>query len=136
MPADRVTSQAPALSAPPTAAPIARDKRQAFDLRRLFSYTRIETLGLRRDPIRATLALLGLGLALGFSFGNLNLTGVALATVSMVVTAIVMSSAWCVLRSEWNCFLSTSSRIEMPNELIIATTSHQALMRHQNQRSR
>ncbi len=37
-----------------------------------------------------SLALLGLGLALGFSFGDLNLTGLALATVSMVVTAIVI----------------------------------------------
>jgi ribosome-dependent ATPase len=33
--------------------------QQKFDSRRLFSYTRIEALGLRRDPIRATLALLG-----------------------------------------------------------------------------
>ncbi len=37
-----------------------------------------------------SLALLGLGFALGFSFGDLNLTGVTLATVSMVVTAIVI----------------------------------------------
>ena len=58
-PADRVTAQPPALSAPATAAPMAQDTRRAFDLRRLLSYTRIETLGLRRDPIRATLALLG-----------------------------------------------------------------------------
>ncbi len=47
----------------PTAAPVpaagARDKRRSFDLRRLLSYTRIEALGLRRDPIRATLALGG-----------------------------------------------------------------------------
>jgi ribosome-dependent ATPase len=33
--------------------------QRRFDLRRLFSYTRIEALGLRRDPIRATLALAG-----------------------------------------------------------------------------
>ena len=59
--ADRVPSQAPApaLSALPIAGPRDRDKRRAFDLRRLLSYTRIEALGLRRDPIRATLALLG-----------------------------------------------------------------------------
>lgn len=37
-----------------------------------------------------SLALLGLGLALGLSLGDLNWTGVALATVSMVVTAIVI----------------------------------------------
>ncbi|HHB8571012.1 ribosome-associated ATPase/putative transporter RbbA [Klebsiella pneumoniae] len=33
--------------------------RQAFSLRRLFSYSRREALELRRDPIRSTLALLG-----------------------------------------------------------------------------
>ncbi len=33
--------------------------RRRFDPRRLLSYTRIESLGLRRDPIRATLALAG-----------------------------------------------------------------------------
>jgi len=38
---------------------MSQDKGRAFDLRRLFSYSRIEALGLRRDPIRATLALLG-----------------------------------------------------------------------------
>jgi ribosome-dependent ATPase len=32
---------------------------RGFDVRRLLSYTKIESLGLRRDPIRATLALLG-----------------------------------------------------------------------------
>jgi ribosome-dependent ATPase len=60
LPADMVGSQTRALSAaPPAPAPTAPDKRRAFDLRRLFSYTRVEALGLRRDPIRATLALLG-----------------------------------------------------------------------------
>src|SRR5690606_26567018 len=33
--------------------------QRAFDLRRLFSYARRESLELRRDPIRATMALLG-----------------------------------------------------------------------------
>ena len=33
--------------------------RQAFSLRRLFSYSRREALELRRDPLRSTLALLG-----------------------------------------------------------------------------
>jgi len=33
--------------------------RQAFSLQRLFSYSRRETLELRRDPVRSTLALLG-----------------------------------------------------------------------------
>ncbi len=35
--------------------------RQAFSLRRLFSYSRREALELRRDPVRSTLALLGDG---------------------------------------------------------------------------
>ncbi|SIQ36551.1 ribosome-dependent ATPase [Rhizobium sp. RU35A] len=34
-------------------------RRSAFDLRRMFAYTQRETLELRRDPIRATLAILG-----------------------------------------------------------------------------
>ncbi|HYD65553.1 ribosome-associated ATPase/putative transporter RbbA [Azospirillum sp.] len=36
-----------------------KGRHRAFDPRRLFSYARRETLELRRDPIRATLALLG-----------------------------------------------------------------------------
>lgn len=60
LPVDMMGDQSRALSvAPPTSASVAQDKRQAFDLRRLLSYTRVESLGLRRDPIRATLALLG-----------------------------------------------------------------------------
>ncbi|MGO1309272.1 MAG: ribosome-associated ATPase/putative transporter RbbA [Kluyvera intermedia] len=37
----------------------AEPPRQAFSLRRLFSYSRREALELRRDPVRSTLALLG-----------------------------------------------------------------------------
>jgi len=37
----------------------ARPAPQLFDVRRMFSYTRRETLELVRDPVRATLALLG-----------------------------------------------------------------------------
>lgn len=58
-PGETVTSPAPAQSTPPTPSRMGPAKRRRFDLRRLFSYTRIEALGLRRDPIRATLALLG-----------------------------------------------------------------------------
>lgn len=36
-----------------------RNRRRFFDLRRLVSYARLESLELRRDPIRLTLALLG-----------------------------------------------------------------------------
>ncbi|MCC6967350.1 MAG: ribosome-associated ATPase/putative transporter RbbA [Nitrospira sp.] len=57
-PDNRVASPAPALAAPASAV-TAHEKGRGFDVRRLLSYTRIEALGLRRDPIRATLALLG-----------------------------------------------------------------------------
>ncbi|MGE0274128.1 MAG: ribosome-associated ATPase/putative transporter RbbA [Nitrospiraceae bacterium] len=43
----------------PLSVPNVQERQRNFDFRRLFSYTRIEALGLRRDPIRATLALLG-----------------------------------------------------------------------------
>ncbi len=46
-----VSPSVPAVVTPPP--------RGRMDLRRLLSYTRVEALGLRRDPIRATLALLG-----------------------------------------------------------------------------
>ncbi|MHB8811387.1 MAG: ATP-binding cassette domain-containing protein, partial [Desulfobulbaceae bacterium] len=46
-------------SSPPPHGTIVSGKKIGFDLRRLFSYSRREALELRRDPIRATLALLG-----------------------------------------------------------------------------
>ena len=53
--------QAPAAAAPqPVAAPAAAaPPRRGFDLRRMLSYSRREAIELRRDPVRATLALLG-----------------------------------------------------------------------------
>lgn len=39
--------------------PQATSKKRFFDIRRMFSYTRREALELQRDPIRATLAVLG-----------------------------------------------------------------------------
>ncbi|MBK3734597.1 ribosome-associated ATPase/putative transporter RbbA [Azospirillum brasilense] len=46
--------------APPPAAPSGEQATgRLFSLRRMLSYTRLETLELRRDPIRATLALVG-----------------------------------------------------------------------------
>lgn len=44
---------------PPSHDTTAPNKKIGFSLRRLFSYSRREALELRRDPIRATLALLG-----------------------------------------------------------------------------
>jgi len=52
------SGQASAVSPPPRAA-AERTAPRAFDLRRMLSYARRETLELRRDPVRATLALLG-----------------------------------------------------------------------------
>lgn len=54
----------PAPAAQMSDAPVNTDaaperSRQAFSLRRLFSYSRREGLELRRDPVRSTLALLG-----------------------------------------------------------------------------
>jgi len=52
----------PAPEAEMTATPDTQEvepPRQAFSLRRLFSYSRREALELRRDPVRSTLALLG-----------------------------------------------------------------------------
>jgi ribosome-dependent ATPase len=43
----------------PTAGPTLPRKERLFDMRRMLSYTRREALELRRDPIRATLAILG-----------------------------------------------------------------------------
>jgi ribosome-dependent ATPase len=48
-----------AVTPPPTALPRAITPRWGFDPGRAFSYTLRETLELRRDPVRATLALLG-----------------------------------------------------------------------------
>ncbi|MDO8837802.1 MAG: ribosome-associated ATPase/putative transporter RbbA [Parvibaculum sp.] len=45
--------------AAPVTAPGRTSFRRFFDPRRMFSYTRRETLELRRDPVRATLALIG-----------------------------------------------------------------------------
>ena len=51
------TPAAPQPAAGPVAAP--HEGRRLFDPRRMLSYTRREALELRRDPIRATLALVG-----------------------------------------------------------------------------
>ncbi len=52
------------------AAAATTNKRQLFSFRRLFSYSRRETLELKRDPIRGALALLGsLVLMLFFGYG-------------------------------------------------------------------
>ena len=54
-------AQSSPVTAPPEAVPVAAPhaERRLFDPRRMLSYTRREALELRRDPIRATLALVG-----------------------------------------------------------------------------
>lgn len=63
---------------PAQSAPVARWNR-FFDLRRVFAFTQRESLELRRDPIRATLALLGsvilmfvIGYGINMDVGNLS----------------------------------------------------------------
>jgi ribosome-dependent ATPase len=66
---DAIGSEQPATALPPGPAPgAAMDEdgpppapaiRRFFDVRRMFAYSRRESLELRRDPIRATLAILG-----------------------------------------------------------------------------
>lgn len=54
------TEATPAATAkPPMLAPTASARRPYFDLRRAWSYSLRETLELKRDPVRATMALLG-----------------------------------------------------------------------------
>ncbi|MFA6898998.1 MAG: ribosome-associated ATPase/putative transporter RbbA [Desulfurivibrionaceae bacterium] len=53
------TAATAASSAPPPHTTAIFGKKTGFSLRRLFSYSRREAMELRRDPIRATLALLG-----------------------------------------------------------------------------
>ncbi|TDX31050.1 ribosome-dependent ATPase [Modicisalibacter xianhensis] len=63
--------------------PSARPGRLAISLRRLFSYTHRESLELRRDPVRATLALLG-SLILMFIMGygiNMDVENLAYAVL-------------------------------------------------------
>jgi ribosome-dependent ATPase len=57
-PGSLTAAQAKPKAAEETEAP-AHQAQRGFDLRRLFSYSRREALELRRDPVRATLALLG-----------------------------------------------------------------------------
>ncbi len=73
---------------PPSAPP--HDRSVGFDLRRLLSYSRRETLELQRDPIRATLALLGsviLMLIMGYGI-TLDVEGLSFAVLDRDQTSI------------------------------------------------
>ncbi len=86
------TGMQPASVAPPApvVAPAAsKTLRRWFDIRRMFSYSRRETLELRRDPIRLTLALLG-SLILMFVVGygiNLDVEDLTFAVLDRDDTA-------------------------------------------------
>ncbi len=58
-PAEPKRASAPVAVPAPDGSHVAAFTRRAFDPRRMLSYTRRETLELSRDPIRATLALVG-----------------------------------------------------------------------------
>lgn len=62
------TSAAPVMAAPSVPATAPRTRRVPFSLGRAWSYALRETLELRRDPMRATMALLGTALLM-FVFG-------------------------------------------------------------------
>ena len=57
--AESVASPAISAPVPSSVAATAPPSRHVFDIRRMLSYTRRESLELRRDPIRRTMALLG-----------------------------------------------------------------------------
>lgn len=71
----------------PSKAPSARP---AFDLRRMFAYTQREALELRRDPIRATLAVLGsviLMFAIGYGI-NMDVENLSFAVLNRDDTTV------------------------------------------------
>ena len=74
------------IGAAATASPLqdaARHARRRFSLQRLYSYLWRETLELQRDPVRATLALVGsiiLMIVMGFGIGN-DVTGIRYAVL-------------------------------------------------------
>src|SRR4051812_48559761 len=57
-------------------------------------------------------------------------------TSQQIVVNATDSNTLCANGSGCPFLVMTKNTIEMANELIIATTSHQASIRHQNQRSR
>src|SRR5690606_21455511 len=67
-----------------------RQEARLFDIRRMFAYTRRETLELLRDPIRATLATLGsliLMIVIGYGI-NMDVENLSFAVLDQDDTAI------------------------------------------------
>ncbi|HVZ06973.1 ribosome-associated ATPase/putative transporter RbbA [Rhodopila sp.] len=90
-PAGPSGTAAPAADPPAPAADPAPPRRQrGFDPRRLFSYARRESLELRRDPVRATLALVGtviLMLIMGYGI-NLDVEDLSFAVLDRDQTTL------------------------------------------------
>ena len=84
------TPEASVEDSAPMGRPVAsRGNRRRFDIRRMFSYSRRESMELRRDPIRLTLALLG-SLILMFVVGygvNLDVEDLTFAVLDRDKTA-------------------------------------------------
>jgi ribosome-dependent ATPase len=84
------TPEASVEDSAPMGRPVAsRGTRRRFDIRRMFSYSRRESMELRRDPIRLTLALLG-SLILMFVVGygvNLDVEDLTFAVLDRDKTA-------------------------------------------------
>ena len=91
--AQGIRSGQPATPAVPIAAPSGDHKphrRRLFDIRRMLSYSRLETLQLQRDPIRAALALVG-SLVLMFVIGygiNLDVEDLSFAVLDRDQTTV------------------------------------------------
>jgi ribosome-dependent ATPase len=89
---DAVTAEAPApqIAAAPVDAITPPSARRWFDLRRMLAYTRREALELRRDPIRAAMAMLGsvvLMFVLGYGI-NLDVEKLSFAALDRDDTTI------------------------------------------------
>ncbi|WP_424140551.1 ribosome-associated ATPase/putative transporter RbbA [Roseomonas chloroacetimidivorans] len=74
----------------PAPSPRQTHRRRIFDARRMFAYTRRESLELRRDPIRATLAILGsviLMLVMGYGI-NMDVENLSFAVLDRDDTTV------------------------------------------------
>lgn len=74
----------------PASSPRQTHRRRIFDARRMFAYTRRESLELRRDPIRATLAILGsviLMLVMGYGI-NMDVENLSFAVLDRDDTTV------------------------------------------------
>jgi ribosome-dependent ATPase len=88
--APQATEAAEEIRRSPAGGEAAPHRRQLFDLRRMLAYSRRETLELRRDPIRATLATIGsviLMFVLGYGI-NMDVENLSFAVLDRDDTSI------------------------------------------------